>query len=126
MKVIALQMFNDLKAKTLRNEGDIFEVDPDRYAEIMAKRTDLVQPYEAPEDKATGEGDEAPEDKATGEGDEAPEDKATGEGDEAHEDKATGEGDEAHEDKATGEGADSVKKPAAKSTRKPSKAKSSK
>lgn len=55
MKVIALQMFNDLKADTLRNEGDIFEVDPDRYAEIMAKRTDLVQPYEAPEDKATGE-----------------------------------------------------------------------
>ena len=90
MKVIALQMFKDLKAKTLRNEGDIFEVDPDRYAEIMAKRTDLVQPYEAPEDKATGEGDEAPEDKATG------------------------------------EGADSVKKPAAKSTRKPSKAKSAK
>lgn len=78
MKVIALQMFNDLKAKTLRNEGDIFEVDPDRYAEIMAKRTDLVQPYEAPGDKATGEG------------------------------------------------ADSVKKPAAKSTRKPSKAKSAK
>ncbi|WP_418911725.1 hypothetical protein [Adlercreutzia sp.] len=68
MKVIALQMFNDLKADTLRNEGDIFEVDPDRYAEIMAKRTDLVQPYEAPEDKATGEGGEAPEDKATGEG----------------------------------------------------------
>ena len=56
MKVIALQMFNDLKADTLRNEGDIFEVDPDRYAEIMAKRTDLVQPYEAPEDNATGEG----------------------------------------------------------------------
>ena len=68
MKVIALQMFNDLKADTLRNEGDVFEVDPDRYAEIMAKRTDLVQPYEAPEDKATGEGGEAPEDKATGEG----------------------------------------------------------
>ena len=67
MKVIALQMFNDLKADTLRNEGDIFEVDPDRYAEIMAKRTDLVQPYEAPEDKATGEDGEAPEDKATGE-----------------------------------------------------------
>lgn len=55
MKVIALQMFNDLKADTLRNEGDIFEVDHDRYAEIMAKRTDLVQPYEAPGDKATGE-----------------------------------------------------------------------
>ena len=102
MKVIALQMFNDLKANTLRNEGDIFEVDPDRYAEIMAKRTDLVQPYEAPEDKATGEGDEAPEDKATGEVDEAP------------------------EDKATGEGADSVKKPAPKSTRETSKGKSAK
>ena len=68
MKVIALQMFYDLKADTLRNERDIFEVDPDRYAEIMAKRTDLVQPYEAPDDNATGEGGEAPDDNATGEG----------------------------------------------------------
>lgn len=78
MKVIALQMFNDLKANAIRNEGDIFEVDPDRYAEIMAKRTDLVQPYDTPGDKDTGEG------------------------------------------------AESVNKPAAKSTRKTSKAKSSK
>ena len=114
MKVIALQMFYDLKADTLRNEGDIFEVDPDRYAEIMAKRTDLVQPCEAPDDNATGEGGEAPDDNATGEGGEAPEDKATG------------EGGEAPEDKATGEGADSVKKPASKSTRKTSKGRSAK
>lgn len=70
MKVIALRRFKDLKEKTLRSEGDIFEVDPDRYAEIMAYRTDLIQPYgeEPPQDPDGGEDEvEPPQDPDGGE-----------------------------------------------------------
>lgn len=62
MKVIVLTKFNDLKENTLRNEGDIFEVEPDRYNEIMAYRADLIQVYEPddagddPKDEDTGKG----------------------------------------------------------------------
>lgn len=58
MKVIVLTKFNDLKENTLRNEGDVFEVEPDRYNEIMAYRADLIQVYDTgddPKDETTGE-----------------------------------------------------------------------
>lgn len=51
MRVIALRKWNDLKEDVTREEGDIFEVDPERYSEIMSKRTDLVQVYEEEAEK---------------------------------------------------------------------------
>lgn len=67
MLLIAIKKFRDLAAGTIREEGDVFEVEPDRYAEIMAKRGDLVKPFEDSEDQPTGEAEGAPEDEATGE-----------------------------------------------------------
>lgn len=64
MKVITLIRFNDKLCECTREEGDIFEVSPERYAQIMAYRQDLIQPYEAEggsgKDATDPEGAEAP------------------------------------------------------------------
>lgn len=51
MHVIVLTKFNDAREGVVRNEGDIFEVAPDRYEEIMAYRADLVQVFEPEPEK---------------------------------------------------------------------------
>lgn len=59
MHVIVLTKFNDAREGVVRNEGDIFEVAPDRYEEIMAYRADLVQVFE-PEPEAEPEPKKTP------------------------------------------------------------------
>ena len=82
MKVITLTRFNDKLCECTREEGDIFEVSPERYAQIMAYRQDLIQPYEAEggsgEDAIDPEGAEAP----TGEAENSEGDAEGGSGEE--------------------------------------------
>ena len=47
MRVITLVEFNDKKCNVKRREGDVFTVSKERYAEIMAYRSDLIKAYEA-------------------------------------------------------------------------------
>ena len=54
MKVVALREFQDLKAKTMRREGEVFTVSKARYEEIMAYRDDLVKPCEQASAKGDG------------------------------------------------------------------------
>lgn len=55
IRVITKVRFNDLLCDTTREEGDIFEVSPERYDEIMAYRDDLIQTYDPPADDGKGE-----------------------------------------------------------------------
>ena len=54
VKVVALREFQDLKAKTMRREGEVFTVSKARYEEIMAYRDDLVKPCEQASAKGDG------------------------------------------------------------------------
>lgn len=49
MKVKTLRSFNDLKEKVLRKTGEVFECSKERYEQIMATNSTLIEPVEDPE-----------------------------------------------------------------------------
>lgn len=73
MKVKTMTKFNDKLANVTREVGEEFEVEVERYEQIMAYRPDLIEPVEdePPADTATDPEASQGEDASTSEGGEA-------------------------------------------------------
>ena len=104
MKVKTITKFNDKLANTTREVGEEFEVEVERYEQIMAYRPDLIEPIEdePPADPAADAEEAKAEDAATSESGEA--DKAAEGSDPDKAEQPKGE-----EDEKAAEGSDPQK-----------------